>query len=150
MVYLVGIALIGALLFVPSASLVIYDSGGRQLERASITDGSQVIISHINSIYDARVEEFLELKGGALELVDVKTSSYGVHEYYRTTEGITKNRWTEIILINSSDRNFTIAVDNRRLSSIEENRNMAIRLRIEKGSIGRRFLGSPPGSPAAD
>lgn len=143
MSYLAGVALIGLALLSPLTSLAIYDSRGQELDRVYLTEGSQVVISHINSIYDARVDEFLELREGALELTDVKTSSYAVHEYYRTDDRVTKYRWTEIIIVNSSDREFAIDVDNRRLSSIEKNRNIAVRLRIEKGSIGRKFLGSP-------
>ncbi len=150
MLYIIGVALVGIALLSPLTSLAIYNPGGRELERVYLTEGSQVVISHINSIYDARVDELLELKDGALELTNVKTASHGVHEYYRTDDRSTKHRFTEISLINSADREFAIVVNKKRLNAIEENKNTAIRIRIEKSSVGSRLMASSQGSPLAD
>jgi len=56
-----------------------------------------VILSHINSIYDAEVKEIFEVRNNFLVLKDVDTSSWGVKEYYGIADGLPERRFSKII-----------------------------------------------------
>lgn len=139
MLYLIGIGFLASVLLAPVTSLSIHDPQGRQLVRTNLGEGSRVIICHLNSMYDARVEEHLELRDGLLELAEVKTTSYAIHEYYRTTEGTPQRRFGSLVIRNSAGRDFTLEVDGQKLSVLEEHRNIPLYLKIEHYSLGSRL-----------
>jgi hypothetical protein len=95
-----------------------------------VSEGDTLILSHVNSIYDAPVEEVLRVKDGSLELEDVRTLSYGVKEYYGIAEGITRRRWKEFIFHNSSGRGFSLKIGGRPVREVETHRDQAITVQL--------------------
>jgi hypothetical protein len=116
--------------------LVVSDGQGRALEKVRIVEGSRIVLSHFNSIYDQRVDEVLELRGGMMKLVEVKTPSQGVKEYYLPIGEVGDHRWRELYLQNSEDRNFVLSVEGKRVAALEKNRNVRLRLRVEQITDG--------------
>ncbi|MDD5205630.1 MAG: hypothetical protein PHS17_09420 [Desulfobacterales bacterium] len=94
-----------------------------------VQEGETLTLFHVNSIYDAPVEEILRVKNGSLELEEVRTPSYGVKEYYGIAEGITKRKWKEFTFRNSSDRGFSLKIGGRTVPEVETHRDQPVSLR---------------------
>jgi hypothetical protein len=123
-----GLALGGLFYFSPCIELSTERDG--VLCVYPVGEGDAVVLSHVNSIYDAPVEEILRVKGGSFELEDVRTPSYGVKEYYGIAEGITRRRWTEFTFHNSSGRSFSLKIGGRPVREVETHRDQPITVRL--------------------
>ena len=104
--------IIVSVLFVPVKCFVVRVQDNSLIFIDIAGNDDVVALSHINSIYDERVNEILKVKGFFLQLADVETSSYGIREYYGITEGIQKRQWNRIRFYNSTDRVFSLAINN--------------------------------------
>jgi hypothetical protein len=104
--------IIVSVLFVPVKCFVVRAQDNSLIFIDIAGNDDVVALSHINSIYDERVNEILKVKGFFLQLADVETSSYGIREYYGITEGIQKRQWKRIRFYNSTDRVFSLAINN--------------------------------------
>jgi len=101
--------------FIPVKVIKVTTTDGVVRFVRMVHDGDIIVLSHINSIYDAKVEEVLRVEGLSLRLAEVKTDSYGVKEYYGITERIQPRSWGEIRLYNSGARHFTFTVNGKPL-----------------------------------
>lgn len=104
-----------------------------------VHDGDTIVLSHINSIYDAKVEEVLRVEGLSLHLAEVKTDSYGVKEYYGITEGIKPQSWREIRFYNSGARRFSLTVNGKHLH-IEKFVDSLLVIRLQKPCLYSMFV----------
>lgn len=129
-IYLLFLGLFSTALLVPLPWLVIYDAQGNAIYRKWAREGMPVVLSHVNSIYDARVDEILELKGDSLVLKDVQTKSYGVKEYYQIADGITIHAWKNIHLYSGADRDFTLTIDGRAVEVMNEYKNTHLSIQV--------------------
>lgn len=80
-----------------------------------VKDGSVIELSHINSIYDAPVNEILMVNDSHFELVSVSTPSFGVKEYYLMDDLPKKRRYEAIRFFNSKERNFSLKIKGKNL-----------------------------------
>ncbi len=95
-----------------------------------VKDKDEIVISHINSIYDARVEEVLMVEGETLLLKGIDTPSYGVKEYYGITSGFTPRRFSSITFRNTKDRGFFIKINGKKIEKIKDLVNMPVTFEI--------------------
>lgn len=105
-----------------------------------ISNKTIVSISHINSIYNAKVEEVFKINGKNFELIDVVTDSYGVKEYYGITEGVAKRSLSKMVFFNGQNRNFVLRVNNKEVKEINKFKEKEITLRIEEMPIFKFLL----------
>ncbi|OPY73547.1 MAG: hypothetical protein A4E64_02540 [Syntrophorhabdus sp. PtaU1.Bin058] len=125
--------------FIPIKVIKVATTDGVVRFARMVHDGDTIVLSHINSIYDAKVEEVLRVEGLSLRLADVKTDSYGVKEYYGITEGIKLQSWREIRLYNSGARHFTLTVNGKRLH-IEKFVDSLLVIRLQKLYLYSMFV----------
>lgn len=111
---------------------IIEGVDSRILYLKKIKNKDEVIISHINSIYDARVDEVLMINGETFLLKEIKTPSFGVKEYYNITNGFTPRVFTSITFRNTKDREFSIRINEKKVEIIEKSLDMPLTLRIMK------------------
>lgn len=90
--------------------IVVSTHDGRTIFAAAASDGDDVIISHNNSIYDAPVDEHLEVRGGCFSLTKVVTDSQGVMEYYGIADGNPRGEWPVIRVFSTGERNFSLKI----------------------------------------
>ncbi len=112
--------------------LVIAGQKGDMLFIRKVRDGDVIKISHINSIYDAGVEEVLSVEGNELVLRDIKTGSYGVKEYYGITEGLTPRRFTVITFRNTKDREFCLYINDKKIDKISYAINTSLTIELKQ------------------
>jgi len=120
--------------------LVIKKEDGGIIYIKDIKDGDRIKISHINSIYDAKVEEVLYMEGDSLILKDIKTASYGVKEYYGITEGIVPRSFTAITFRNTKERDFSIEGNSEKVQNIQQARDTALTIEIVLMPVYRYYL----------
>lgn len=125
-------------LFFPCVELSTEDAGVVGLY--PVDEGETVILSHVNSIYDSPVQEILAVRDGVFELEEVKTTSYGVKEYYGIAEGIHRRSWKEIRFRNSADRGFSLRIGTRLVKEVGMHRNKTITLRLRRFYPVRHLL----------
>ncbi len=111
--------------------LIITGQQGDILYVQTVRDGDVIKISHINSIYDAKVEEVLSVEGNEFMLKDVNTRSYGVLEYYGITEGLTPRRFSAIIFRNTKDREFSLYINDKKIGKILYTVNTALMIELK-------------------
>ncbi len=119
--------------------LVIKKEDGDIIYIKDIKDGDRITISHINSIYDAKVEEVLYIEGDSFLMKDIKTASYGVKEYYGITEGIVSRSFTAITFRNTKERDFSIEVNGEKVININEARDNALTIEIIQIPVYRYY-----------
>lgn len=122
---------ISALMLIP-LNVFIVEVLGKTIFFEKISNNTIVSISHINSIYNAKVEEVFKINGKYFELIDVVTDSYGVKEYYGITEGVAKRRLKKVVFFNGQDRNFVLRVNNNEIKEINKFKEKEITLQIEE------------------
>lgn len=98
------------LMFTTVRCVVVRDHEERIVFLSKVADRDVVIISHTNSMYDARVDEHLEVRGDVMVLTDVVTDSHGVREYYGIADGIPHREWATIRVYGTSSRGFSVTV----------------------------------------
>jgi hypothetical protein len=131
----IACAVIAPLLF-PMTLIVVTPVGLRPLLVQRMAQDDTVTLAHINSIYREPVEEVLKLKGDTLLLDEVRTSSYGVKEYYRITEGIRKIGYKQF-RFNNAHNAFTLAVKGRRVEAVASHPDVAISVQIARRPLVR-------------
>ncbi len=97
-------------MFTTVRCVVVRVHGDRIVFSLSVADGDAVVMSHNNSIYNAPVEEHLEIQGGYLVLKEVRTNSQGVREYYGIADGMHLARWPAIRVFSTGDRAFSLTI----------------------------------------
>lgn len=112
------IASLSSLLFFPLDVLYVSVESGPVLSAERISRGDYVTLSHVSSMYNEPVEEVLSFNGRELELVDVKTTSYGVKEYFRITEGIEKRSFQSVTFMNSSSGQFQLTIKGKAVEGL--------------------------------
>lgn len=122
---------ISALMLIP-LNVFIVEVLGKTIFFEKISNNTIVSISHINSIYNAKVEEVFKINGKYFELIDVVTDSYGVKEYYGITEGVAKRRLKKVVFFNGQDRNFVVRLNNKEIKKINKFKEKEITLQIEE------------------
>ncbi len=90
-----------------------------------------VILSHINSIYDAEVKEIFEVRNNFLVLKDVDTSSWGVKEYYGIADGLPERRFSKIIFRNTGRRGFTFSINGKNVEKISECKDRSLLIEVK-------------------
>jgi len=98
----------------------------------SIKDKDEVVLSHINSIYNAWVEEFMYVEKDELLLKKIKTSSYGVKEYYNITDGFTPRRFSTIVFRNTKEGGFSIKINGRAVEKLKKTVNTSLTIELVK------------------
>ncbi len=89
----------------------------------SVVDGDAVVMSHNNSIYNAPVEEHLEVQGGYLVLKEVRTNSQGVREYYGIADGMHPARWPAIRVFSTDGRDFSLTIRGVSVEAFKKHRD---------------------------
>jgi hypothetical protein len=110
---IVGFALLAAMsvfLCTTVRCVVVRTADDRIVFVTAVADHDAVILSHTNSMYDARVDEYLEIRGDAMVLSDVVTDSHGVREYYGIADGIAHRQWSTLRVFSTADRAFYLSV----------------------------------------
>jgi len=120
-------------LFLDTAKcLIIKGQQGDILYIQTVRDGDAIKISHINSIYDAGVQEILSVEGNELILKDIKTKSYGVMEYYGITEGLTPRRFASITFRNTKDREFSLHINDKKIEKVSYAINITLMIELKQ------------------
>jgi len=122
---------------IPIRCLVMKGGDGEIIYLKNIRDGDVIIFSHINSIYDAPVDEILVVNGENLILKDIKTQSYGVKEYYQITEKISPRSFKGIILRNSKDRDFSVTVNGDSVNKLKEVSDKSINIALQYMTVSK-------------
>ncbi|MCJ8501324.1 hypothetical protein [Desulfatitalea alkaliphila] len=99
---------------------------------SSVTDRDAVILSHTNSMYDARVHEHLEIRGDVMVLADVKTESHGVREYYGIADGIPHREWSALRVFSTVDRAFSLTVRGVNVNAFQELKDTHFSIAIKR------------------
>lgn len=110
---ILGFALLAALsVFMCTAvrCIVVRTDDNRIVFISTVADHDAVILSHTNSMYDARVDEHLEVRGDVMVLANVVTDSHGVREYYGIADGIPPRQWSTLRVFSTADRAFRLSV----------------------------------------
>lgn len=110
--------------------VIIKKMDGKVLFIEKTKDNDEIIITHINSIYDAKVEEVLFVENGAFLLKDIKTLSYGVKEYYGITNGFIPKRFNSIIFRNTKDRGFSITINGKKVENMDRAMDSSLTLEL--------------------
>jgi hypothetical protein len=100
--------------------IVVRTEDNRVVFISAVEDRDTVILSHTNSIYDARVDEHLEVRGDVMVLADVVTDSHGVREYYGIADGIPHRQWSTLRVFSTADRAFCLAVRGVGVNAFQE------------------------------
>ncbi|MDD5008004.1 MAG: hypothetical protein PHU49_09185 [Syntrophorhabdaceae bacterium] len=124
--------------FIPVKVITITTVDGVARLVKMVHDGDTIMLSHINSIYDAKVEEVLRVEGLNFCLAEVKTDSYGVKEYYGITEGIQPRSWKEIRFYNSAVRHFSLAVNDKEFN-IRKFTDSLLIIKLQKTRLHKYF-----------
>ena len=103
-------AILTASMLTTISCIVVRADGDRVVYTAAASEGDAVIISHNNSIYDAPVDEHLEVRGGCFSLTKVVTDSQGVMEYYGIADGNPRGEWPVIRVFSTGERNFSLKI----------------------------------------
>lgn len=130
---------ISALMLIP-LNVFIIEVFEKKIFLKKISDNTIVSISHINSIYNANVEETFKINGKYFELIDVVSDSYGVKEYYGITEGVIKRKLNNIVFFNGLDRNFVLRLNNKEVREINKYKEKEITLQIEEMTLFKFLL----------
>jgi hypothetical protein len=88
-----------------------------------VKDGDAVTLSHKNSIYDAPVDEHLEVRGNSLKLRKVVTDSNGVMEYYGIADGTPHGEWSIIRVFATGEREFSLIIRGVTVDAFKERKN---------------------------
>ena len=104
-----------------------------------VKDGDLIFLSHINSIYNMKVDEVLRINKSLLELEDVRTKSYGIREYYMITDGFIKRSWNKIRFYNYDKAEFSLNIKDKRVDELEKFRNSYISIEVRETSLLRYF-----------
>lgn len=99
--------------------LLIRENTGDVIFIKKILENDEIVLSHINSIYDAKVEEVFNIEGDMLVLKEIRTSSYGVKEYYGITDGMIKRQFSTITFRNTKDREFSLRINKEKIKNID-------------------------------
>jgi hypothetical protein len=108
-----GLGLFAALSLFMSTTvtcIVVRTEDNRIVYISTVADHDAVILSHTNSMYDARVDEHFEIRGDVLVLADVVTESHGVREYYGIADGIPHRQWSKLRVFATADRAFGLSI----------------------------------------
>lgn len=96
-----------------------------------LQEGDIIVLSHINSIYDAEVKEVFKVRKNFFVLKDVDTSSWGVKEYYGIADGIPERRFYKISFRNTSGRNFTLRINRENIEEISRFRDRILLIEVK-------------------
>lgn len=106
---------------------------------ASVGNGDRVVISHINSIYDARVDEHLEVRDSQLVLTKVVSDSQGVREYYGIADSAPHGKWSTIRIFNTEGRDFSLMLNGVPVGALGERKNTHFIVEVQNPPL-YRFL----------
>lgn len=110
--------------------LLIRLDDGNVFRAIRVRSADTVILSHVNSIYDAEVHETLVLSGDTLCVHKVETASEGVREYYGIAEGLTERCFASLLVRNSRDRRFTLTLNGNIVEELETWKDAAVRIEV--------------------
>ncbi len=118
---------------------VLRTDDGEVVYLTSVRDGDSVVISHVNSIYDAPVEERLEIRDGQFLLTKVVTDSQGVLEYYGIADTTPRGKWSTIRIFSTEGRDFSLAIKGIPVDALNERGNSHFTLQVQECPL-YRFL----------
>jgi hypothetical protein len=121
--FFILLSIIFCLSLFPIKCVVITNQNGTIIHLRVVKDGNLIFLSHINSIYNMKVDEVLRINKSSLELEDVRTKSYGIREYYMITEGFIKRSWNKIRFYNYDKAEFSLNIKDKRVDELEKFRN---------------------------
>jgi len=96
-----------------------------------LKEGDILVLSHINSMYNAEVKEVFEVRKGFFVLKGVDTSSWGVKEYYGIADGIPERRFSKIPFRNTIGRNFTLNINGENMEEISKFRDRSLLIEVK-------------------
>jgi hypothetical protein len=97
-------------MFTTVRCIVVRTDDNRIVFISTVADHDAVILSHTNSMYDARVDEHFKIRGDVMVLADVVTDSHGVREYYGIADGLPDRQWSTLRVLGTADRAFGLSV----------------------------------------
>jgi hypothetical protein len=114
---------LSALVLIDVRCILIQTDDGEVVHVTSVRNGDSLVISHINSIYDAPVEEHLEVDENQFALTRVVTDSQGVLEYYGIADTTPRGKWSVIRIFSTEGRNFAFTIKGIPVDTLKERRH---------------------------
>lgn len=141
LVFLSGAILLclSALMLVDVRCVLVRTDDGDVVHATSVRDGDRMVISHINSMYDAPVEEHLHIHENRFVLTKVVTDSQGVLEYYGVADAAPRGTWSAIRIFSTEGRNFALTIKEIPVDALKKERDSHFTVRIENHPL-YRFL----------
>jgi hypothetical protein len=127
-------------MFTTVRCIVVRTDDNRIVFISTVADHDAVILSHTNSMYDARVEEHFKIRGDVMVLADVVTDSHGVREYYGIADGIPDRQWSTLRVFSTADRAFALCVRGVGLDAFQKTTDIRFNVELKRMPRFRMLL----------
>jgi len=131
---------VSVFMFTTVRCIVVRTDDNRIVFISTVADHDAVILSHTNSMYDARVDEHFKIRGDVMVLADVVTDSHGVREYYGIADGIPDRQWSTLRVFSTADRAFGLSVRGVGLDAFQKATDIRFTIELKRMPRFRMLL----------
>ena len=130
---------LSALLLIDVRCVLIQTNDGEVVHVTSVRNRDSLVLSHSNSIYDAPVEEHLEVCENQFVLTTGVTDSQGVLEYYGIADTTPRGKWSVIRIFSTEGRSFALTIKGIPVDALKERRHSHFNIHMHDRPL-YRFL----------